>query len=107
MIGDLFLKYFNSHIPEYAYDEDGDSVNCEWCGQPIVIHNGEYYCPECDRVYTRQEFFDYIGAEPPGPECLTCDNDYPSCSYCHYGYKDDDEDDDYEEYYGDDDEDDD
>lgn len=100
MIGDLFLKYFNSHSVDYAYDEDENSVDCEWCRQPIVYKDGEYYCPECDRTISRQEFFEYIGAEPPGSECYNCDNNYPVCTICQYGYVDDDDEDDYEEYYG-------
>ena len=40
----------------------------------------------------RQEYFDYIGAEPPGEECYVCDNLYPGCIWCAYGYvKDEDE----------------
>jgi hypothetical protein len=34
----------------------------------------------------RAVFFRYIGATPPGPECLTCDNLYPGCMTCPYGY---------------------
>lgn len=98
MIGDLFLKYFNSHSVDYAYDEDENEVECMDCGQPIVYKDGEYYCPECDKVISRSEFFSYIGAEPPGSECYGCDNNYPVCSICQYGYVDDDDDDDEDDY---------
>lgn len=91
MLGELFLKFVNSRHVDYAYDEDGDSVECDVCGMELVIKDGEYYCAECDEVWSREKFFDYIGAEPPGDECYTCTNDYPSCTMCPYGYVDDDD----------------
>ena len=104
LVGDLFLKYFNERHGHtgFAYDEEGNSVQCDRCGMDLVINDdGEYYCAECDEIWDRQKFFDYIGAEPPGPECIVCDNDYPSCQDCPYGYVEDgewvDEDDDEDE----------
>ena len=47
LLGDLFLKFINSHSVDYAYDEDGNGVICDYCGQPIVCKDGAYYCPEC------------------------------------------------------------
>ena len=91
MQGDRYINYINSHSVDLAYDEEGDSVECDVCGCELVIDDGKYYCPECDEYWSREKFFDYIGAEPPGPECINCDNDYPSCGYCHHGYLDDDE----------------
>ena len=79
------INYDEVHGPR-AYDEDGNTVECEWCGAEIIIKNGEYYCPRCEEVWSRKKFFDYIGSQPPGPECINCDNDYPSCGYCHHGY---------------------
>ena len=35
---------------------------------------------------SRSEFFNAIGAEPPGPECVDCNNLYPGCIICPYGY---------------------
>lgn len=71
-----------------VYDEDGDFVICA-CGEEIKWKDGVYICPNCGQTMTRSEFFNYIGAEPPGPECITCDNLYPGCVICHYGYVED------------------
>lgn len=35
---------------------------------------------------SRSEFFNAIGAEPPGPECVDYNNLYPGCIICPYGY---------------------
>ena len=40
------------------------------------------------KVNTGGEFFNCIGANPPGPECLSCNNRYPGCTDCPYGYVD-------------------
>lgn len=95
LLGDLFLKFINSHSVDYAYDEDGNGVICDYCGQPIVCKDGAYYCPECQEVWSREKFFDYIGADLPGTECYSCDNDYPSCQECPYGYIEEDDEDDW------------
>lgn len=89
-----FLKEVGFAGADFAYDEDGDSVECEHCGQQIVFKGGDYYCPECDEVIDREDFFDMIGADPPGDECYTCDNKYPGCIICPYGYAEDEEEDD-------------
>lgn len=97
MIGDLFLKFFNSvgvGGADFAYDEDGDQVECDMCHMPLVYRDGEYYCVECDEVWSRDKFFDYIGAEPPSSDCYSCDCKYP-CETCHLGYIDEEEEEDY------------
>lgn len=71
-----------------VYDEDGDFVNCI-CGGTIKWKDGVYICPDCGEVLNRAEFFNHIGAEPPGPECLTCANLYPGCIVCPHGYVED------------------
>lgn len=71
---------------DYAYDEEGDSVYCDYCGSEIIFQDGEYTCLGCGQVMDRKTFFNYIGAEPPGKECLTCTNLYPGCMICPYGY---------------------
>ena len=76
---------------ERAYDEEGNDVQCDWCGGDIIWKDGQYYCFRCDEVWPRQKFFDYIGAQPPGKECVTCDNLYPGCMVCKYGYIKDEE----------------
>ena len=59
-----------------VYDEDG-----KWREE-----DGAYVCSGCGQVFTRADFFNFIGAEPPGKECYTCDCLYPGCMTCPYGY---------------------
>lgn len=65
-----------------AYDENGNAVTCERCPcemkwNPIT---GIWYCPECENELERPAYFLYIGAQPPGSECLTnCCENYPLC----------------------------
>lgn len=69
-----------------AYDENGDSVCCDICGEEMRWHpdDGVWRCRECGQEMTRAVYFDYIGAAPPGSECLTsCRENYPFCKkYC-------------------------
>ena len=65
-----------------AYDEDGNAVCCDRCGGEMRWDpkGRSWRCPECGREMERIEYFDYIGAEPPGSECLTnCAENYPFC----------------------------
>lgn len=75
-------------VYDNVYDEDGDFVHCV-CGGTIKWKDGIYICPDCDETLSRLEFFNYIGANPPGPECVTCMNLYPGCVICPYGYVED------------------
>ena len=79
-------------MSNFVYDEEGNWVECDECRTPLVWEDGQYYCPTCEEYWSRETFFDYIGAELPGDECLTCDNCYPGCIVCPYGYEDEDED---------------
>ena len=56
-IFDDFLDY------EEVYDEYGDTVPCDSpdCSSTIKFHNGQYICPNCERVMTEDEFDEYIG----------------------------------------------
>lgn len=74
---------------EDVYDEDGFSVQCDMCNSIIKWKDGLYICPDCGQTFSRPEFFNYIGAEPPGEECTSCDNIYPGCTVCPHGYVDD------------------
>lgn len=69
-----------------AYDESGEAVACDICGADIKWDRTqrEWYCPECGQTMTRALYFNHIGAEPPGLECLTtCCENYPFCKkYC-------------------------
>jgi len=71
---------------EDVFDEDGNEVNCDECSSLVKWRDGKYVCPDCGRVFERNEFFDYIGANPPGVHCYTCDSLYPGCITCPYGY---------------------
>lgn len=54
-----------------VYDEDGNEVLCDICGSEIKWReqDGVYMCPSCGQTFTRADFFNFIGAEPPGKEC--------------------------------------
>lgn len=71
-----------------VYDEDGDEVLCDICGSAIKWqeNDGTYICPNCGQAFTRADFFNYIGAAPPGKECYTCECLFPGCMTCPYGY---------------------
>lgn len=91
--GTVFSDEYMSQFSE-AYDEEGNSVCCPSCGDEMYFKDGTntFVCLSCGYEMDRQEYFDYIGAEPPGEECKTCDSLYPGCIWCTYGYvKDEDE----------------
>lgn len=63
-----------------AFDEDGDCVECDICQEGrLRFRNGNWVCQDCGNVINRPEYFNYIGAEPPGEDCITCNNNYPLC----------------------------
>lgn len=65
-----------------AYDESGDAVICNICGDEMKWNpvGRKWYCPDCGQEMSRPIYFNYIGAEPPGVECLTnCCENYPFC----------------------------
>lgn len=86
-------KRFSDPTERYEdiYDEDGDAVICDLCGGEMKWNDNECVCPECGQRMDRETFFNYIGAEPPGPECTGCENIYPGCVICPYGYVEDEE----------------
>ena len=69
-----------------AYDENGDTAACDICGEELRWNQGEclWYCPGCGQTMNRAVYFNHIGAQPPGTECLTsCCENYPYCKrYC-------------------------
>ena len=71
---------------EDVFTEDGDDVVCDICGKEIKWKDGKYICPNCEQEFSRKEFFNYIGAEPPGKKCITCKELYPGCVSCPNGY---------------------
>jgi len=74
-----------------VYDEEGYFVYCDCCNNELKWKDGIYICPNCGQTMNRAEFFNYIGAEPPGPNCITCVELYPGCAFCPYGYINDDD----------------
>lgn len=76
---------------EDIYDEDGYPVICDLCGGEMKGKDNGCVCPKCGRQMDRETFFGYIGAEPPGPECIRCENIYPGCIICPYGHIEDSE----------------
>lgn len=49
---------------ENVYDQDGDYVYCDYCGDEIKMKEGEYVCPGCGQVMDLQTFLNYIGFDP-------------------------------------------
>ena len=90
LIGETDLESGDNYdgVPGYSdvFTEDGDEVFCDWCGIEIKWKDGQYVCPNCGQEMTREIFFNYIGANPPGKECITCDELYPGCMECPHGY---------------------
>lgn len=65
-----------------AYDEEGGQVHCDACGEELRwdSQNRSWRCVNCGYERTRIKYFDYIGANPPGPKCLAqCMENYPLC----------------------------
>lgn len=65
-----------------VYDEEGNAIYCSRCGEEYGYdrRKNDYYCRGCGERMSREEFFQYIGANPPGADCLTyCRDDYPLC----------------------------
>lgn len=65
-----------------AYDEEGNGITCSRCdmdyGWDPKKH--DYYCRGCGERMSREEFFAFIGAQPPGPDCMSvCRTNYPFC----------------------------
>lgn len=72
---------------DIAVDLEDEDARCI-CGDRIYFtRDGQYKCPRCKTIYSREEFMSMIGAEPFGPECLTCNNNFPRCFICQHGYK--------------------
>ena len=65
-----------------AYDEEGSVAACDICGSEMRWNPKahEWHCPGCGQTMNRALYFNHIGAEPPGTECLTlCHENYPFC----------------------------
>lgn len=74
---DAFDEWVNG-----AYTESGDIAICDRCGGEMkwnpVMQN--WYCRECEQIMDRPTYFNHIGANPSGTDCLTsCNENYPFC----------------------------
>ena len=79
---DLYKLDMKDEWMNSAYDEHGDAAVCDLCGTDMKWDQAqhEWYCPGCGQTMTRAYYFNHIGAEPPGSECLTnCCENYPFC----------------------------
>lgn len=85
---DDYEKHIFDPSYEEIYDMDGNSayLECDLCGEWVKFKNGEYVCPNCGKVYSRDEVFNAVGLDPLGPMCPTCSSKFPGCSFCPYGY---------------------
>lgn len=83
---DLYKLDMKDEWMNSAYDEHGDAAACDICGTDMKWDpiRRAWYCPGCGQIMTRALYFNHIGAEPPGLECLTnCCENYPFCKqYC-------------------------
>lgn len=65
-----------------GYDEQGNSVPCDSCGEEMKFDEEmrNWVCTGCGRMMSRAHWFNYIGATPPGGRCLvSCGENYPMC----------------------------
>lgn len=79
---DLYKLDMTDEWVNAAYDENGDVAVCDICGAEMKwsLERHEWYCPDCGQTMNRALYFNHIGAEPPGMECLTnCCENYPFC----------------------------
>lgn len=61
-------------------DEEDEGVYCEHCHYDMHWNafGDAVVCDECGWEMSREEFFNYIGAEAK-PRCYSCDEHYPQC----------------------------
>jgi len=75
---DMYNEWQNS-----AYDEDGNVVDCDGysCSGELKWDPAKaiWFCPECWKEFDRNDYFFYIGAQPPGSYCMSCSENYPFC----------------------------
>lgn len=76
---------------ELTADEYGDYNEC-FCGEYFRYDPKTYkfFCPCCSTMYSRKDYFNYIGANDFKQVCLNdCNDNYPLCrEYCER-YNDD------------------
>jgi len=86
---DAMLKYEDS-IFEKIYDKYGSplAVPCDTCDYSYIVYiDGEYTCPTCWKVFSREYVFDWNEMKY-WPECLRCNENLGNCYQCKYGHLD-------------------
>jgi len=48
---------------EEVYDEEGNGVCCEMCGDEMIYRFGQFVCNGCGHVMTRSELEESVGGE--------------------------------------------
>lgn len=83
---DIYQLNMGDEWMNSAYDENGDDAVCDICGTDLKWNPEKriYYCRGCGQEFSRVGYFNHIGANPPGPKCVTqCWENYPFCKkYC-------------------------
>lgn len=65
-----------------AYDEEGNDAVCDICANELKWNpqSARWCCSSCGQEIGRADYFNHIGANPPGEACVTdCDRNYPFC----------------------------
>lgn len=65
-----------------SFDDEGGSAVCGRCFTELrwKSDGSGCYCPECEQELDRSDYFNYIGAQPPGSDCVYgCTEPYPQC----------------------------
>lgn len=71
------LEHAYANRDQYGWDEGEAPVRCH---DMIVRYDGtKWYCPQCNRTWNREEWFEKIGAILPSDECKKCIRNYPEC----------------------------
>ena len=76
---DSYEDLYDPFVGEDVFDEDGNEVNCPYCGEEIRWVNGTYICPQCKTTMDRVRFFEFIGADNTIDRCAACPGNYPAC----------------------------
>lgn len=79
---DFYRVDASAELLQGAYDEDGDQVYCDCCGDELRWdpESRTWRCESCGNEKSRISYFGYIGADPPGAKCIAqCRENYPIC----------------------------
>ncbi len=72
---------------EDVTEGDFSDIHSPCCRDGTVKWDGtNYRCSQCRRVIPRGEVFSIFGGAA-GPQCYECDQMFPWCEDCMYGYE--------------------